>query len=142
MDATALAVAQEALGFAVVAALWGCTNPLIKKYSTGESFFGDLRRGNWRVVVLFLLNQLGSVANLNLLFTQALVRQPVCNALTCLFTAVTAVWIGEPHHSLLAIALGCVCILAGTAAMLYDDVDDTARASVIAEDVVALPSEL
>ena len=70
------------------------------------------------------------------------VRQPVCNALTCLFTAVTAVWIGEPHHSLLAIALGCVCILAGTAAMLYDDVDDTARASVIAEDVVALPSEL
>ena len=118
--ATALAVAREALGFAVVAALWGCTNPLIKKYSTGESFFGDVRRGNWRVVLLFVLNQLGSVANLHLLSTQALVSQPVCNALTCLFTAVTAVWIGEPYHSLPAIMMGCLCILLGTAVVLYD----------------------
>jgi len=119
-------ILKESLGFLVVAVLWGCTNPLIKKYSTGNSFFGDLKNGNWRVVLLFLLNQAGSVANLSLLSSQNLIRQPLCNALTCLFTALTAVYIGEKYHSLFSIFQGCICILIGTAVVLYDGDDPVA----------------
>eukprot|EP00750_Incisomonas_marina_P000841 INCI10641.1.p2 GENE.INCI10641.1~~INCI10641.1.p2 ORF type:complete len:145 (-),score=21.68 INCI10641.1:83-517(-) len=117
----AYGVLKESFGFLIVAMLWGCTNPLIKKYSTGNSFFNDIRKGNWKIVVLFLLNQAGSVANLSLLSTQNLVRQPVCNALTCLFTAITALWIGEKYHSLSSILQGCFCILIGTAVVLHED---------------------
>lgn len=125
-----LAIAKESFGFLVVAILWGCTNPLIKKYSTGNSFFGDLKRGNWKIVLLFSLNQAGSAANLSLLSSQKLVRQPICNALTCLFTTITAVYIGEKYQSLVSIFLGCLCILIGTAVVLYDGQDniDTAPA--------------
>ena len=110
---------KESIAFIVVAALWGCTNPLIEKYSTGNGFFADVRSGNWKVVLFFLLNQCGSLAQATLLSSKELISLPVCNALTCLFTALTALWMGKKYRSVIVIFQGCLCILAGTALILY-----------------------
>ncbi len=111
---------REALAFLLVGALWGCTNALLKKYSTGNGLWKDVLNGEWRVVALFLLNQAGSVVNMAVLSSQNLLKQPLCNALTCLFTAITAIWIGERYTSLTTVLLGCLCILVGTAVVLYE----------------------
>ena len=75
---------------------------------------------DYRFSVPFLINQCGSIAN-NILLGAAPISlvSPITNALTFLFTALTASFLGEKINFTLKKAFGIVCILAGFALCLY-----------------------
>ncbi len=100
---------SQMLSFIFVGALWGCTNPLLKKGSDAgpphiphpnafKNFFLEIVHllSNWRFILPFLLNQLGSVAYVVTLGNSAIsMAQPICNSLAVLFNCITARLLGE-----------------------------------------------
>lgn len=103
------------VAFLLVAVCWGCTNPFLNagsktKKSSIPSNATAIQRIkheilslvlNWRFMVPFLINQLGSVAYVWVLsFAEVSIAHPVCNALAMVFTAVTAIVLGEQPPSL------------------------------------------
>ncbi|GLD96011.1 hypothetical protein PINS_up004689 [Pythium insidiosum] len=115
------------LSFLLVSALWGCTNPLIKRGSRADAVY--TRRDNsvkewlaqalhwirnWQFVVPFLLNQSGSVAFVHLLASAEISSAvPICNSLTFVFTAITSRVLGEVPRRPLWTYTGVALILAG-----------------------------
>jgi drug/metabolite transporter (DMT)-like permease len=104
---------QNILALVTVAFLWGGTNPLIKRYSTGV----DQIKGHsgvhqwlleikflvtrWRYIVSFLLNQSGSVLYvLTLQDTDLSLAVPLANGLSFVFTALVARLLGEQKAGL------------------------------------------
>ncbi|KAG7388570.1 hypothetical protein PHYPSEUDO_012207 [Phytophthora pseudosyringae] len=114
------------LSFLFVGALWGCTNPLIKRgsnddvmYTRKDNSVGEFVQQlvglvkNWQFVLPFALNQSGSVVYVFLLGSADISNAvPICNSLTFVFTAITSRLLGEkpqrptsiqknrwPHHS-------------------------------------------
>ena len=94
--------------FVLVGALWGCTNPLLNRASQSRPYTPHPHRGwnfvrevghllsNWRFVLPFALNQLGSVAYVATLGSSAIsMAQPICNSLSVLFNCLTARALGE-----------------------------------------------
>lgn len=93
----------------VVAMLWGCTNPLIKKFSSGvtdlpkddskiKNFLRELwfLYSNWKYTLSFLLNMSGSVVFYwSLGHVKLSLLVPITNSLTFLFTTVTSTLLGE-----------------------------------------------
>jgi drug/metabolite transporter (DMT)-like permease len=105
----------------LVALLWGTTNPCINRASKDKQADASapppgllpLLR-NWRFVVPFLLNQLGSLLYLGCLSSLSLsFAVPTVNALSMLLTAVTAHVLGERNKINKRIAAGMVLMLAG-----------------------------
>ena len=101
-------VATDALCLAVVAALWGGTNPLIKKAGKGidkihrqtaiSQFLAELHflMFNWRYMAAFLLNQSGSVLfYVSLASADLSLAVPLANSLTFVFTTVSSLALGE-----------------------------------------------
>ena len=101
---------KEVIVLVVVGALWGVTNPLLKKAS-GHANFDPSRYSslllrlkanfihlvsNWRSVGPFLLNQCGSLLfYLTLSSADLSLAVPIANSLAFCFTAVTGWYIGE-----------------------------------------------
>ncbi|XP_049834716.1 transmembrane protein 234 homolog isoform X1 [Schistocerca gregaria] len=96
------------MSLVVAAVLWGCTNPFIKKGSSGvediseksstKKFFKEIKflLSNWKYMTPFLLNQSGSLFYfLALQNTEMSLAVPVANSLTFVFTAVTGWILGE-----------------------------------------------
>ncbi|KAI9905563.1 hypothetical protein PsorP6_014062 [Peronosclerospora sorghi] len=103
------------LSFLLVGALWGCTNPLIKRgshddvmHSRNDNSIREFAKQlvgllkNWRVrdinnfVLPFALNQSGSVVYVYLLGSAEISNAvPICNSLTFVFTALTSRLLGE-----------------------------------------------
>jgi len=103
-------------GAVLVGALWGCTNPLMARGGRGmlelsippvtlsrpAQILHTFARqtaylfSNWRFVLPFVANQLGSVLFVGLLGRIDLsLAVPACNALAMVFTALTSQAIGE-----------------------------------------------
>lgn len=124
--------AQEIIVFVIVGFLWGATNPLIKRGSTGiDQIKADTKIKNiflqfkfmitnWGYIVPFLLNQSGSI-----LYVFALQRSelsmavPISNSCSFLFTAMMAIMLGEQKPSrnafigMALIAIGIsICVVA------------------------------
>jgi len=105
----------------LVALMWGTTNPCINRASRDKQadaaapppgLLSLLR--NWRFVVPFLLNQLGSLLYLGCLSSLSLsFAVPTVNALSMLLTAVTAHALGERNRINKRIAVGMILMLAG-----------------------------
>ncbi|GAB9464915.1 hypothetical protein Gpo141_00002337 [Globisporangium polare] len=124
---TTSAVGSTLLSFLVVGALWGCTNPLIKRGSAADvtytrksnslaEFLQQLLHWakNWRFIVPFALNQSGSVAYVYLLgSTEISNAVPICNSLTFVFTAITSRLLGEKPKRPAWTYAGMVLILLG-----------------------------
>ncbi|CAM9255463.1 unnamed protein product [Ascophyllum nodosum] len=125
------------LSFVLVGACWGCTTPFIKNgtsdaakgepaSSSGdqnnvkgrvEKLLGPLRSlASIKAAVPFLLNQSGSGLYYYLLGSQDIsTAVPVCNSLTFLFTAATAMWLGEEIDRPLHKVAGMLLVLVGIA---------------------------
>ena len=116
------------IGYAVVGALWGCTNPFLKnaqgntqagpKQDTKESpILGPLWRliTNPRMLVPYVANQSGSLVYYYLLSNEPVSRaSPICNALTFLFTAVTGyAFFGEEVRNPVMLCVGIAFVLVG-----------------------------
>ncbi|GFO03139.1 transmembrane protein 234-like [Plakobranchus ocellatus] len=98
----------EAMYLTIVAALWGLTNPLLKKNSQGieviqckgkiSQMFAEITFlvSNWKYIVSFLLNQTGSLVYYITLSTADLtLAVPITNSMTFIFTAVSSHIMGE-----------------------------------------------
>ncbi|ETO29594.1 hypothetical protein RFI_07526 [Reticulomyxa filosa] len=121
----------------VVSLFWGCTNPLMRestkthvKQQTAVPntqdrtnmlafFVAHLSQmikflSNWKFSIPFLLNQCGSVIYLwSLGSLNISIAVPVCTALTALFTAITALVLGEQLLTKTVIK-AMICITIGT----------------------------
>jgi len=118
-----------------VGALWGITNPFIKKGSKGMDKLADTgsKVKNFLLEIKFIfkrldywipfaINQLGSVLYVaTIQKTQLSLGVPIANAFSFLFTAVTSTFLGEaiPGKDLI---LGTSLITLGTGLMIYDKV--------------------
>lgn len=121
--------------FILVGFLWGATNPLIKRGSVGintvtsnnkyTKFLLEIKFlvTRWQYIVPFILNQCGSVLFVwGLQASDMTIAVPVANSLSFLFTAVTALALGEnkPNKKIL---FGIILVIIGTTiCLLYKDV--------------------
>lgn len=100
------------LNLVLVGILWGATNPFIRRGTTGVDeieadsslwkTFLEIKFliTRWQYIVPFLINQCGSVLYVYALqHTHLSVAVPVANSCTFLFTALTAMLLGEQKHS-------------------------------------------
>ncbi|CAN0011598.1 unnamed protein product [Ectocarpus sp. 12 AP-2014] len=126
---------STALSFVAVGACWGCTTPFIKDGTSSKlnsdtqqqptthennrlgKLFGPLRSlASVKAAIPFLLNQSGSTLFYFLLSSQDMsTAVPVCNALSLVFTAATAMAIGEKVNHPLRTVSGIVLVLMGLA---------------------------
>ena len=105
---SSMASLRDVLWLVVVSALWGGTNPLIKRAGSGvenirkstavAQFLAELKFlvFNWRYVGSFLLNQSGSLLfYLSLAKVDISLAVPLTNSLTFLFTTLASRLLGE-----------------------------------------------
>jgi len=129
----------------LVALLWGTTNPFLNRASKPTGTAGDQAGAattgaaaapdaatpgllsllrNWRFVLPFALNQLGSVLYLSCLSSLSLsVAVPAVNALTMLLTALTAWALGERSAGKInkRVMAGMVLILVGVSVCIISE---------------------
>jgi uncharacterized membrane protein (UPF0136 family) len=112
------------LSYVFVGALWGVTNPFLKKgaqqnpYKQNEekitlktSFMKLIKP---RVYLPILINQMGSIAFYFLLATEDIsITVPLCNSLTFAFTGLTGWFLGERVHQPLIFLVGVILVLLG-----------------------------
>ncbi|XP_059484991.1 transmembrane protein 234 homolog [Neocloeon triangulifer] len=119
-------------GLFLVGLLWGGTNPFIKRGSTGVK---KIKASNiivqlllelkylfteWRYVLPFALNQLGSVVFfLTLQKTDLSLAVPIANASTFLFTALVGQFLGEDKITKETL-IGILLVLSGIMLCVYD----------------------
>ena len=114
------------IGCVIVGALWGATNPILKRNTNDlthikrdgaiTQFFAEMRYTftNIGFIVPFALNQLGSLLFVKLLGEAPLsIAVPACNALTFVFTAGVSWLLGERSRRPLRAAAGSCLVLAG-----------------------------
>jgi hypothetical protein len=121
--------ADVLLSFVAVSAIWGLTNPFLKRGNestvsvapTGRPVVDALRQVvatllNWRFSVPFLINQSGSIVYIYLLGSHDLsMAVPIVNSLTFIFTAIGAASLGEEGLLSTRTAIGASLIVAGVA---------------------------
>jgi len=122
----------ELCSLVAVALLWGSTNPLMGRGSSGiktvkhpnmfVQFIYELKflLLNWKFVLPFLANQCGSVLfYLTLSSTELSIAVPLTNGLTFLFTSIAGQLLGE-HAASINTYIGMACVLCGLALCLAD----------------------
>lgn len=100
------------LNLILVGILWGVTNPFIRRGTTGVDKVPTISGlpkilteikfliTRWQYIVPFLINQCGSVLYVyTLQHAHLSVAVPVANSCTFLFTALTAMLLGEQKHN-------------------------------------------
>lgn len=134
----------DILSMILVGALWGCTNPLLRKGSvegqTNEDTTTPLRHSSFlkrslttffkfRVWLPYALNQSGSLVFYILLAHSNLsMAVPTCNALALVFSFLTSWYLGEPFTKPLQTLLGASLIMIGIAICVsssYEEVIET-----------------
>ena len=103
---------MDACYFVLVGLLWGATNPLLKRYSTGMDkvthsnnlikFLLEMKflASNWKYVAAFLVNQSGAVVYyLTVGRADITLAVPITNSLTFFFTTLSGPLLGEPWPS-------------------------------------------
>jgi Putative transmembrane family 234 len=116
---------QDLASMVLVGALWGCTNPFLRKGSVESekqqiaaprSFLKSslLAFLNVQVWLPYLLNQSGSIMFYILLANSDLsLAVPICNALALVFSFATSVLLGESIDKPLRSFLGAALVLLG-----------------------------
>jgi uncharacterized membrane protein len=116
---------MDLMSMVLVGALWGCTNPLLRKGSVeagstsrskSQSFLRSTLSSfvNVKVWLPYLLNQSGSIVFYILLANSDLsLAVPICNALALLFSFITSVFLGEPIQKPVQTILGASLVLLG-----------------------------
>jgi hypothetical protein len=118
----------DLMSMVLVGALWGCTNPLLRKgaveaadttntsKTSADSFLRSSLRSflNIKVWLPYALNQSGSIVFYILLANSDLsLAVPTCNALALLFSFVTSVLLGEPIEKPMQTFVGASLVLLG-----------------------------
>ncbi|CAJ1073458.1 transmembrane protein 234 [Xyrichtys novacula] len=129
----------ELLSLMLVSALWGCTNPLLKRGTEGIEKVTKTSRVsqllaeikflflNLKYLVPFLLNQSGSLVYYYTLSTTELsFAVPVANSLTFLCTLLTGKLLGEEFGGKQAVA-GMFLTMAGITLCVISSIDDTEK---------------
>ena len=131
-------ISLDFLSMMLVGALWGCTNPLLRKGSVEatssssppktdpknpdkgnratDSFLSSSLKAfvDIKVCMPYVLNQSGSLVFYILLAKSDIsLAVPICNAMALLFSFVTSSLLGEPIKHPLRTALGASLILVG-----------------------------
>lgn len=114
--------------FVLVAMVWGCTNPLLRRGSEvvdpGPASTGVMATltqlvrtlANWRFTVPFVINQSGSLLYFWLLgSTEISMAVPIVNSLTFIFTALAARMMGEQQRLTPSVIVGTALIGIGVA---------------------------
>ncbi|XP_033738195.1 transmembrane protein 234-like isoform X2 [Pecten maximus] len=127
-------VNTSALWFVVVAAMWGGTNPLIKRGSKGvenvkehnriQQFLSELKFlfFNWKYLIPFSINQGGSVVYYLTLATADLsLAVPITNSLTFIFTSISGTLLGEKPPSF-ETCVGMALVVCGVSLCVFDKV--------------------
>ncbi|KAI5611713.1 transmembrane protein 234 isoform 1 precursor, partial [Silurus asotus] len=126
----------EVLSLLLVAALWGATNPFLRKGTEGlehvkkankiSQFMAEVKFLflNVKYLVPFLLNQSGSVVfYLTLATTDLSLAVPTVNSLSLVFTMFTGKLLGEEFGGKSAV-IGMVLITAGVTLCVLSSVSD------------------
>ena len=116
---------MKAVWFFVVALIWGCTNPLLKRGSVGIETIDNssklqkaLLQIKWLILnpsftIPFLMNQSGSVLYyLTIASSDISIAVPVINSLTLVVTTIMGTLMGEKVLSVKSY-LGIVCVVSG-----------------------------
>ncbi len=118
------------LSYLIVGAVWGCSNPFVKKGSETMDVSGDsvLAKvvstiknlfSNPRLFVPMIINQCGSLMFYLLLASEDIsIAVPICNSLTFVFTGLTSWLIGEKIYEPLMLLFGVLLVVIGTALCL------------------------
>ncbi|CAL8289617.1 unnamed protein product [Gadus morhua 'NCC'] len=127
----------EVLCLLLVAILWGCTNPFLKRGTEGIEHVKRTNKVlqvlaevkflflNLQYLVPFLLNQLGSlVYYFTLATTDLSLAVPVTNSLTFLLTVLTGKILGEEFGGKRAVG-GMVLTMAGITLCIVSSIGDT-----------------
>jgi drug/metabolite transporter (DMT)-like permease len=123
---------QELGSLLLVGALWGCTNPLLRKGSLdAQKHTADnntsMLRSLLQIQVWFpyILNQCGSILfYVTLRNSDLAMAVPICNALALVFSVVTSFLLREPISQPIRTLLGATLILIGVTVCLSEDGDD------------------
>ena len=122
---------EEALFLLLVGALWGCTNPLMRKASeqpsakntqhaittkTSNPIMRLLSKlANIKIWLPYAINQMGSLLYYKLLPSSRLtVSVPICNATAMVFSCITSILLGERVDKPWRAGLGVICIMVGS----------------------------
>ena len=120
---------EEALFILLVGALWGCTNPLMRKASQSprnqtsdirESKASPIRKwitrlANIKIWLPYAINQLGSLLYYKLLASSRLtLLVPSCNATAMAFSCATSLLLGERIDKPFRAGMGAVLIMIGS----------------------------
>lgn len=112
------AFVKDSLSMILVGALWGCTNPLLRKGSVevdkNQRLSSLKALLNVKIWLPYLLNQSGSIVFYILLAnTELSLAVPICNALALLFSFLTSVILGEPIQKPFRSFLGATLVVVG-----------------------------
>lgn len=130
---------NEAISLLLVGALWGCTNPFMRKGSieskssstvtaqeekeeeTKSSVLRSVfRLAKIRVWLPYLVNQLGSLLYYKQLASSNLTLSvPICNAAAMVFSCITSFILGERVNQPGRAALGVILVLLGVQICMY-----------------------
>nr|XP_046220420.1 transmembrane protein 234 isoform X5 [Oncorhynchus gorbuscha] len=118
----------EVLCLLLVAVLWGCTNPFLKRGTEGiEHVKKDSKFLHFlaEYLIPFLLNQSGSlVYYFTLAATDLSLAVPVANSLTFLFTMLTGKLLGEEFGGKRAVG-GMVLTMVGITLCIVSSISET-----------------
>ncbi|KAK6304151.1 transmembrane protein 234 [Coregonus clupeaformis] len=127
----------EVLCLLLVAVLWGCTNPFLKRGTEGiehvkkenkfHQFLAEVKFLflNIKYLIPFLLNQSGSlVYYFTLATTDLSLAVPVANSLTFLFTMLTGKLLGEEFGGRRAVG-GMVLTMVGITLCVVSSISET-----------------
>jgi len=129
--------AFEAASLLLVGALWGCTNPMMRKGFVDskanrnvEAVRSSIVRDklavlvNFRVWLPYAINQLGSLLYYKTLGDSAMTMSvPVCNATSVAFSSLTSVLLGERVDQPGRAALGVTLVMLGVGICMYSSED-------------------
>jgi hypothetical protein len=118
---------KDSMSMIIVGALWGCTNPLLRKGSVestkssrrtskNDSFLLASLKSflNVKVWLPYALNQSGSIVFYILLAKSDLsLAVPICNSLALLFSIITSLMLGEPMQKPFRSFLGATLVVVG-----------------------------
>lgn len=127
--------AFDVVSLLLVGALWGCTNPMIRKgalevaenmdQKNDQQFLSAVKKfKNVRVWLPYVLNQAGSVVYYILLASSDLtLAVPICNGLALVFSCLTSVVLGEQVDKPFRAFLGAALVMLGTALCMITQQD-------------------
>ncbi|XP_061651652.1 transmembrane protein 234 isoform X2 [Phyllopteryx taeniolatus] len=131
----------EVLSLLLVSALWGCTNPFLKRGTEGiehvsksgkvAQFLAELKFLflNVKYLIPFVLNQCGSLVYYYTLSTADLsLAVPVSNSLTFLWTVLTGKLLGEHFGGKQAVA-GMFLTMVGITLCIISSIEDAGAQS-------------